>query len=142
MSKFGFDKLKKEFERDIDEVTKKMAKISSVHFVESFSRQSWDGVKWKEVQRRIQGTNAYKYPKNKGLQRRTKPILVNKGTLRRAVNNSLKSANKGTIIFEINSDYAIFQNEGTDRIDKRQFIGWSKYLQARFINMLKNELRK
>ena len=63
-------------------------------FVGSWSKQGFDdgGVKtWAEVNRRIPDTVEYKYPKTKGLSRRTKPIGVMTGALRRAESASLRT---------------------------------------------------
>jgi phage gpG-like protein len=103
------------------------------HFVNSFKKQSWDGDKWQEVQRRIKGTKAYNYPKKKGLKRRTRPILVGRGSLRRAVNSSLKSVTPNRVRFEVDLPYAAIHNEGLrmargGMMPKRQFIGLTEEL--------------
>jgi hypothetical protein len=90
------------------------------YFVKSFTDQGMDGKPWKEVQRRIPGDKAYKYPKTKGLQRQTSPILVGAGwkkrggTLRRAVSTMARTS----ILYEsgfkmiVDLPYASIQNDG------------------------------
>lgn len=109
-------------------------------FVRNFNRQQWEGVRWKEVKRRIEGTNEYKYPKTRKLSRRINPILVGSGgakgqsggALRRAVANSIRSYNWREIRLGITSDvpYAIYHNNGDGKIPKRRFIGPNKELTA------------
>lgn len=113
------------------EIPKKIANNSRNFFVRNFDRQQWEGVRWKNVQRRIEGTNAYKYPKKTQLSRRVNPILVGTGkaisggALRRAVANSIRSYNWREIRLGITSDvpYAKYHNNGEGNNPKRQFIG-------------------
>lgn len=85
-------------------------------FIRTFDRQGFDDnglQKWKEVKRRQQGTPEYKYPKNKGLSRRTRPIEVGEtGRLRRAVSASLRQATFNRIRWVVPLKYAAIQNEG------------------------------
>lgn len=108
-------------------------------FVDSFKNQGWTDVSkqnWKEVNRRIPGTKEYKYPKTKGLSRRTKPILTASGKLRRAVGSSIRSATFERIALIVPLNYASYHNEGTDDIAKRQFMGDSKALREMQIKTL------
>jgi len=103
-------------------------------FVGNFTKQGYSGAPWKEVQRRTPGTKAYKYPKTKGLQRRTTPILIGAGyrkrggTLRRAVNGSTKETSLSRVVWSVDLPYAKAQNDGTDKIPARPFMGFSKEL--------------
>jgi phage gpG-like protein len=126
MSQFRLNEVATAIRRQQDPIMREVANMARNHYVNSFRVSSWEGKAWRQVQRRIAGTGAYKYPKNKGLSRRTKPILVNKGTLRRKVNNSVKSVSNGKIVFEVDLPYAKYHNEGTGKLAKRQFMGWSK----------------
>lgn len=116
-------------------MSKEIANNTVKYWLKSFKRQAWLSKSWKQVQRRTPGTAAYKYPKRKGLSRRTKPILSGKGTLRRAVGNSVKTAGFKKIRFEIPLAYAEVHNEGLKmkngrRMPKRQFMGYSRELNA------------
>lgn len=116
----------------------RIANNSRNYFVRNFDRQQWEGVRWANVQRRMESTNAYKYPKKRGLSRRTNPILVGTakarsgGALRRAVSNSIRSYNWREIRLGItaNVPYAVYHNEGGKHLAKRQFIGDATELHA------------
>lgn len=105
-------------------------------FVGSFDKEGWDGKSWKVPQRRIAGTPAFKYPKNKDLGRRTKRTLVKTGNLRRAVNNSVKQKTFKRIVWNVDTgtryNYAAVHNEGLGKIPQRRFMGESKTLNAIF----------
>ena len=75
------------------------------------------------MKRRQDGTPENKYPKRKGLSRRTKPILVGTGALRRAVSNSIRSATFNSIRLVVDLPYAIAQQYGTEHIDARPYMG-------------------
>jgi phage gpG-like protein len=94
------------------------------YYKDSFQNASFGGSRWKEVNRRIKGTPEYKYPKNRGLGRRTSNILVRTGALRRAVDGSLEIVSWDKIRFNVKNDYAAYHNEGTKNIPKRQFMGY------------------
>ena len=94
----------------------------------SWRKQGFDGNKWQEVRRRIEGTNEYKYPIKKGLSRRTKPILIGSGRLRRKVANSVVLANWNMIKLLVDLPYAAVHNEGTDTTPQRQFMGQTNEL--------------
>lgn len=103
--------------------------------VENFNKQQWDGKLWEEVERRKEGTKAYKYatPEN-----RTRQILIGSGSgiLRRAVINSLQKATFELIHFEVKDvAYAKVHNEGLRsgrglgfQMPKRQFMGQTRKL--------------
>lgn len=105
-------------------------------FTQNFNKHGFDtgeGVQeWKEVKRRIPDTPEYKYPKKKGLSRRVSEILVRTGRGRRDVQNSLRSprtSSTGIVIpFEVADNYMRYQNEGTEKIPMRKFIGNSPLL--------------
>ena len=128
--KFNFDEILKELKSATREVLVVLSNQAQNYFLDSFTKQGFDGNDWKEVQRRIPGTNAYKYPKTKGLQRRTSPILVGAGykirggTLRRSVSVMARTAEiSGTKLrMVIDLPYAKIQNE------TRQFVGQTKEL--------------
>lgn len=81
-------------------------------FVENFKSESFEGKKWKNVERRIAGTKPYKYPKKKDLGRRTRPILIGKTrNLRNATVNSVRVANRKRIVWGNYIPYAEVQND-------------------------------
>lgn len=107
-------------------------------FLSNFDKEGFqdDGLKkWKEPQRKIVGTKAYKYPKKKDLGRRTRKTLVKTGKLKRAVNASRKETNYKRIVWRIPSTvvpYAARHNYGLDGMPKRHFIGESRTLNKIF----------
>ena len=112
-------------------------------FIDNFRRQGFlDAVvePWQEVQRRKSGTKAYKYPKNKGLSRRTSNILVRTGRLRKGIRGQILSKNVGIIMNTV--PYAGYNNYGTKSIPKRKFIGHSSTLNKKMINLIINNKNK
>lgn len=114
-----------------------MANEAKNMFIGNFRRQGFlDTVNepWQEVQRRISGTKAYKYPKGNGLSRRTSNILVRKGTLRKGVRYQYRGK---YVIAVVNTvPYAPYQNDGTKNIPQRKFIGHSQVLNKKLINII------
>lgn len=106
-----------------------LANHAQNYFVSSFTKQGWDDKGWKEVKRRQPGTDEYKYPKFKGLSRRTSPILVRTGRLRRAVSNSIRSATFQSVRLVVDLPYAAAQNDGDSiNLPKRHYMGNSPVL--------------
>ena len=120
MDHFNFDEIKKQIEHSNREIMTVLANQAQNYFVSSFRKQGFDGKAWDEVKRRTPDTPEYKYPKSKGLQRRTSPILTGAGyksrgvTLKRAVSNMSRTAQvgKGTLRMIVDVPYAKIQNEG------------------------------
>jgi len=145
-NKFEFDKVFEKLQQMKPKLPQEIAAIAQSSFVKNFNTESFFGEKWKEVQRRQEGTKAYKYPKTKKLSRRVKPILVDRGNLKREVNSSIKEQNwdlikLGVDVSSFNKggyNYAAAQNEGTDKIPKREFMGNSPILEKK----IKDKIRK
>ena len=129
-NKFGFDVVKEKITRMKEELPKLLANQAQTFFVKSWSNQGWEGDKWQEVKRRIEGTPEYKYPKKKGLGRRTKAILVNTGRLRRAVGSSIRSQQFDRIRLVVDLPYAEVHNDGGVHAPKRTFMKHSTTLGA------------
>lgn len=154
MSRFGFDKMKKQMERLKAELPQQLGNMGVRFFVSSFDKQGWtdSGFQaWKKPKRMITGTPEYKYPKKRDLNRHSRAILVGKsgGTrsgahihLRQSVNTSLKSAVWPYIEFAVPQPYARRHNEGLDRMPKRQFIGYSHTLATQMREKINSEMRK
>lgn len=149
-NKFNFGKVAQAAKKLREELPVKLANQARNHFSQSFLNQSWEGNPWKEVNRRIPGTNEYKYPKKKDLGRRTRPILIGNGStkLRRAVANSVKTGLVKWPIVRLVVDlpYARRHNEGLKGMPKRHFMGDSNLLrtmQKKTINtFFKNMFKK
>lgn len=141
-NKFKFDIVLKNFKRNEKAVITEIAGHAKKFYLSSFDRQGWGGKQWKQVRRRMPGTPEYKYPKKRGTTRRKKPILVGKGVLRRAVNNSVRTKSSNMIKFQVDVPYAEIHNEGRvmkngRRMPKRQFIGWSRELSTDIKGIIK-----
>lgn len=132
-TKFNFERVRQNYARVKTELPKLLANDAQTFFFRSFNNQGFTNynlIKWKEVKRRQANTPEYKYPKTKGLARRTKPILIQTGTLRKAVNNSIRSISfyKTTLVVDL--PYAAAQNYGSAKknIPARKYMGDSTTL--------------
>ena len=145
--KFNLQEITKRLQAGERETLALLSNQAQNYFLSSFKNQGFDGKPWQEVQRRIPGTNAWKYPKptskkSNGIQRRTSPILVGAGlkirggTLRRAVSSMADTAQITTsggggtskLRMVVDLDYAKYNNEGGGHLPKRQFVGQTAQL--------------
>jgi len=149
-TKFNFEEVIKRLQAAERETLVLLSNQAQNYFLSSFKNQGFDGKPWQEVQRRNSGKDprtgkqypAYLYPKTKGLQRRTSPILVGAGfkirggTLRRAVSSMADTAQITTsggggtskLRMVVDLDYAKYNNEGGGHLPKRQFVGQTAQL--------------
>jgi hypothetical protein len=67
-NKFNLVGLLKNFEAAKRIIPVVIAVETKNQFTDNFRTQSFDGKRWKEVKRRIQGTQEWKYPKTKSYQ--------------------------------------------------------------------------
>lgn len=132
------EKLKK-FERVKQALPVILGNQAVNYFQDSFRKGGFDNTKWPEVQRRIPETNSYRYPKKKGLGRRTRGILINKGKLRRDVRLRLATFSK--ILVSTSLPYASVHNKGTNRIKRRRFMGRSPILRRMHSAKIKQLLK-
>lgn len=151
MSKFNFKRIISNIEQVKRELPPVLMNVAQNYFLKSFKNQGYDGKPWDQVQRRIPGEKAYEYPKTKGLSRRTNPILIGSGKLRREV--SLLST-KARITYskydfkvqmEIDKNvvpYATYINKGTDKMPKRQFMGNTPELRRMLRSKMKSYFDK
>ena len=139
-NKFEFDKVFEKLQQIKPKLPQEIAAIAQSSFVKNFNDESFFGKKWKEVQRRIEGTKAYKYPKTKKLSRRVKPILVGTGKLKREVNSSIRQATFDEVRLGVDLPYAAAQNEGTNKIPKREFMGNSPILEKKIKDKIKKSI--
>jgi len=145
--RFNFDKViqniasvKRGVVRDLTIVTKK-------YFLASFDKSEWDGVPWKDVKR---------HSKKGGSQRNQSKTLVQTGTLRRAVNNSLVKESDDKIIFIVKGslsskgyNYGKIHNDGGHAgrapgflMPQRRFMGDTKSLRKIQLSTIKKYFRK
>lgn len=144
--KFNFRKVIAKLEAAKSRLPMLLANDTKNYFVKSFNSESWDGKKWKEVERRRKGTKAYKYSTSAS---RTRHILVKSGKLRRALMNSIRLTTFRVIKFEVPLVYAQVHNEGLRagkgagfNMPKRQFMGDTKGLREIQKKRLRAEINK
>jgi hypothetical protein len=142
LSRFNLDEVKRKLQLSKRIIPVKLAKLTENHFVGHFTDESFEGVKWQTPKRKIVGTPEYKYPKTKGLGRRTSNILVRSGALRRATSNSIRVQTWNEIKLINAIPYAIYNNEGTNRIPARPFMKDSPQLQKKQVSLYKSEIDK
>jgi hypothetical protein len=145
-NKFHFDRVIRNVEQLKRQLPIVLENQARNYFLDSFKNQGYDGKKWPEVQRRIPGTRAYKYPKNKDKSRRTRPILKGRtGALRRTVAAParIRTFNRIRFVYDpptqrnSSQSYAEFIQNGTPKMPARPFSGQTKQLtrmQKRTIN--------
>lgn len=129
-NKFGLGRVKDNISKMKIELPRVLANQAQNFFVSNFEKQGWEGQAWKEPKRRIEGTPEYRYPKFRGLSRRTKPTLTLTGRLRRETSNSIRSQSFNMIRLVVALPYAKVHNEGDPdkNIPKRRYMGQSPTL--------------
>ena len=138
-TKFKFEALKARIVKMKEVLPVQLANQAQTYFVGSWAAQGWDGTGWQTPKRRIDGTPEWKYPKKKDLGRRTRATLVKTGTLRRAVNNSIRSQvfGQGGVRLMVDLPYADVHNSGLGNMPKRKFMGDSPILRVKQIQKIK-----
>lgn len=103
-NKFEFDKVIAKLNAVKSTVPDKLANATLNYFLRSWKVQGWDGEAWKVPLRRF---------KKGGSSRNQSATLVQSGKLRRAVANSLVSANFDKIVFRVSGiPYSQIHNDG------------------------------
>ena len=141
-NKFNFAEVKKRIVQTKRELPIILAKEAENAFVKNFTDGGFFGENWQEVKRRIPNENAYKYPKKRGLSRRTKPILTLSGRLRRAVSTSTRTKTWDLIKLVVETPYATRHNEGLNGMPQRQFMADSPVLRKQQAETIKKYFDK
>lgn len=141
-NQFGTDRVLKNMGQLKQDLPVVLANQAQNFFTNSWRLQAWDGSTWQVPKRRIKDTPEYKYPKKKGLGRRTRATLVQTGRLRRAVSNSIRRATFEKIQLIVAVPYAGYHNEGGDHMPKRQFMGDSPMLRVKQMKTIRTEINK
>lgn len=141
-NQFGTDRILRNMQLLKNDIPTVLANQAQNYFTNSWRQQGWDGQPWETPKRRITGTPEWKYPKKRGLARRTRATLVQTGKLRRAVSNSIRRATFEKIQLVVAIPYAAAHNEGTDKIPKREFMGDSPLLRKKQLQTIKREIDK
>lgn len=138
-TKFHFDRVLDNISKMKKELPVVLANQAQNFFLSSFRKQGWEDnavEPWKVPNRRIPGTKEYKYPKKKGLGRRTQATLIKTGRLRREVNTSIRSKTFEKVHLVVDTPYAARHNEGQDGMPKRQYMGQSRVLATKQIETI------
>lgn len=125
--RFNFQRVIANMDRIKTTLPRVLANETKNYFVGEFNKQQWDGKRWLDPKRKQKTT---------GSSRNQSATLVQSGTLRRAVINSLQQATFKLIQFEVKDvAYAKVHNEGLRagrgvgfQMPKRQFMGQTKKL--------------
>lgn len=125
--RFNFQRVIANMDRIKTTLPRVLANETKKYFVGEFKKQQWDGKRWLDPKRKQKTT---------GSSRNKSATLVQSGTLRRAVINSLQQATFKLIHFEVKDvAYAKVHNEGLRagrgigfQMPKRQFMGQTKKL--------------
>lgn len=147
-NKFNLHIVKAKLAQTKRELPVTLAKQAVNYFTDTFTNQGIAGKKWQEVQRRTPGTKEYKYPKFKGLQRRTSPILVGKGwkkrggKLRRKVSRCITNKTWDMVRLAVDLPYAEAQNDGTDTIPARPYMKQTPELEKEQIKTINTYIDK
>jgi phage gpG-like protein len=132
MSKFNFKQVIQNIEQVKKELPPLLANDAQKYFLGAFKDESWNGNKWEEVNRRIEGTREYKYPLKKGLSRHDKKILIGTGRLRRQVSllagNAKVTHDRYNFTVRLILDdsivpYGKYHNTGGEHLPQRKFMG-------------------
>lgn len=125
-----------------------LSKQAENFWTDNFKKEEWEGKAWKVPQRRIPGTDAFRFPKKKGLSRRTKRTLIGTGRLRRAVSRSARSRTFERIVFIVDLPYAAVHNDGGRAgrgagfdMPQRQYMGDHKELRKKQIITIEKEIK-
>ena len=125
--RFNFQRVIANMDRIKTTLPRVLANETKNYFVGEFNKQQWDGKRWLDPKRKQKTT---------GSSRNKSATLVQSGTLRRAVINSLQQDTFKLIHFEVKDvAYAKVHNEGLRagrglgfQMPKRQFMGQTKKL--------------
>lgn len=129
MKKF---KIKNEaIKRRIIDLPKIISVLAKTHFDGNFTRQGFDGEKWKEVNRRL----------GKGTGRDATRAILSGKTKRLAKSIYIKSASSKRIVIASSSKYGAIHNYGTKKIPQRKFLGYSKVLNKKILNLLSKVMK-
>lgn len=158
-NKFNFKKVQSKLNEQTKRASILMMRESKLYFKECFEKEEFDGVKWKNVCRRIVGNRFWKEQTVKGINKASGKIFtVNQGegwrdrNILDGANGRLKYktikanssiTNKGMVATMINPiPYAQYVNNGTQYMVARPFMGHAKELEVRHLKILFNETNK
>ena len=98
-----------------------IANTAKNDFLANFKKESFDGRAWQ---------------KRKSDKQAGRNLLVKTGRLRRDVSNSVAEGHKNSNLsytLVVNNPYAAFNNEGTNKMPQRQFVGMTSELNKKLL---------
>ena len=132
----------------IDDMAPRIAgQIAIQHAKQNFQQESFEGQKWKEVNRRIPSTATYRSALKNHKARTNRKILTgDSGDLRRSIKADYE---KNEVRIYSDKVYARVHNEGLPAgrgkgftMPKRQFIGSSKELENKVKKTIQREFKR
>lgn len=138
-NRFNFNKVIQKF-KGVD-FSLDIANVAKNDFLNNFREQGFNGSKWKDVKRR---TNPTKKQVRDGSS--TRAILQGKGSgrLRKDVANSVSAGHKNgnkSYTLVVANEYAGYLNEGTPKMEKRQFVGMTEKLNRKILKKIDEKLK-
>lgn len=112
---FNLSKQIATFEGQKEELMKMLAENAKNHFIDNFHQKSWEGSAW-------QPRKFNKYDDGH-------PLLEKTGSLKNAIENPNIEVNENSYKLTIENDYAEYQNDGTNTIPSRKWMGDSEKLE-------------
>jgi len=106
-----------------------LANTAKNAFLDNFRSESFDGKSWKQR----------KNDKTPG-----RNLLVKSGRLRRDVSNSVSAGHKNgrfSYTLVVKNPYASYNNDGTDKMPQRQFVGMTRDLNKKLLNKINQKIK-
>lgn len=137
MKKFNFEETIKKLQEQKYDLPVKISITAQSYFADTFRKGGFDGEKWKEVKRRLRPSPS----SDKSAS--TRGILIGKTRdLMDSIRHSIREVSWAEIRLGTDVPYAIYHNEGTDKIPKREFMGSSKELDDKIDKVIKKAMDK
>lgn len=127
-NKFNFGQIARKF-KSLD-LSLDMANTAKNEFLNNFRKESFDGKAWQ---------------KRKSDKQAGRKLLVKSGRLRRDVSNSVSAGHKNSNLsytLVVNNPYAEYNNEGTYKLPKRQFVGMTPELNKKLLLKINQKTNK
>lgn len=139
---FNFTQIQRKILQFKIDLPKQIANEGQRYFLKEFDAEEFDGQKWRPRM-------AYRNLSRRGQKRKiTRKLLVNTGTLRRAVAGVKREATWNRIRFEVfvqsakGFNYAEVHNEGISPMPRRRFLGFSRELDQIIRKKILTEFKK
>jgi len=140
MSKFGFDKILKNWDKTKEEIAKELLVVTKEYFVKNFKSQNTKDTMneaWSPL------SEQYKKQKSKAGYG-NKPTLQRTGKLLSALMNSIKTGSSkwSDCKLVVSNEYGIFHNKGTNKMPRRTFVLHTTLLEKVQIDSIYKQLNK